>query len=158
MSKYNFYIKIAWVAIIVFCVAVFTVLGGCSDNSANRTNSVLFVNDTSRTMYHLLISESSSSSWGPNQLGDGPLAPGESIRITNISCPTEYDFKAVYNSGSSIRGTPCSYSLEQNITCGTSWQLTFEDSNLLSTAPQCRFSISPDINNDQPTLSSPLVQ
>lgn len=68
--------------------------GSSSSFESGSTGSFLVVNDSSQDLYFLYVSPSSSSSWGPDQLGTEILDPGESIEINGVPCGRDYDLKA----------------------------------------------------------------
>ncbi len=67
------------------------VIGGGEPTST--TTSITFNNRSDVTVYYLYVSPSSSSDWGPDQLGSRVLAGGESFRLNGVPCDTSYDFK-----------------------------------------------------------------
>jgi hypothetical protein len=56
------------------------------------TGTVRFVNVSDISVYYLYVSPSSTSSWGPDQLGSNVLSPGESFTLRGVPCGN-IDFK-----------------------------------------------------------------
>jgi hypothetical protein len=63
--------------------------------------SVTLINNSSQTVCYLYISPSSSSDWGPDQLGSDVIGPGNSYSITNMPFGT-YDLRAEDCSGNAL--------------------------------------------------------
>lgn len=64
-------------------------------------NTLKVVNKSTKTIYHLYLSDASSDEWGDDQFGDNEddtVAPGGSFTLTDIE-PGKYDVKLVTKSG-----------------------------------------------------------
>lgn len=79
------------------------------------------VNESSWDIYHLYVSSSQSDDWGPDQLEEDILEPGESFLIYDIPCD-DYDIMFVDEDGDRCI-------LEQQTLCrGDSiWRITDEE-------------------------------
>ncbi len=59
---------------------------------AASTGIVQFANRSDISVYYLYLSPSSSSSWGPDQLGANVLSPGETFTLRGVPCG-DVDYK-----------------------------------------------------------------
>lgn len=59
-------------------------------------------NQTTRTIYRLYVSPSTSESWGPDQLRTKTIPPGGAATFYSDYCDANYDLKAVDAAGNTI--------------------------------------------------------
>jgi hypothetical protein len=73
---------------LVMPVAVLCLLGTTTLLSSARTQtaSVTIVNNSSWEIRHLYLSPADNDNWGPDQLNENPISPGESFTLNNLSC------------------------------------------------------------------------
>jgi len=71
---------------ITLCVVLGLVLAatGCESHHHTKYGWVQVVNSSSYTIGYLYISPSSSSDWGPDQLGSYVIDPGETFTVYDI--------------------------------------------------------------------------
>ncbi|HEX8070735.1 MAG TPA: hypothetical protein VF546_12340 [Pyrinomonadaceae bacterium] len=48
--------------------------------------SINVVNNSSREIIHIYLAHADGDDWGPNQLGNASIAPGQSFTLANVSC------------------------------------------------------------------------
>lgn len=60
--------------------------------------NVVVVNDSDWDVIHLYLSVAGSNQFGPDQLGNDPLQPGENLSLNNLDCHT-YDIRVVATDG-----------------------------------------------------------
>ena len=67
---------------------VFCALAALPLLSKARTqgNNINVTNNSSRNISHLYLAAPQREDWGPDQLNDATLAPGQSFTISNVSC------------------------------------------------------------------------
>lgn len=86
-------------ALAVMAVLFLTLVGcGGSDESANESTGIKVVNNAPASIYHLYVSPTSTSNWGPDQLGTSTVpANGGSVAFT--ANPGRYDLKLIMSTG-----------------------------------------------------------
>lgn len=72
--------------------------GGRMESAGRGTAEVVIVNGSNETIFRIFMSPTRQSTWGPDQLGSGVLARGNSFRLTNIT-PGRWDIRIVDRSG-----------------------------------------------------------
>lgn len=82
-------------------VVLMLVLFGCGGGGGDDTGSLRVTNSQAVTIYHLHLSPTTSSTWGPDQLGTRTIAYGESFTVTGIPAGT-YDMKLDFYDGTYI--------------------------------------------------------
>ena len=82
------------------------------------------VNKSKWDIHHLYLSSSDERHWGPDQLGDDILEPGDSFTLTHLACD-DYDIKVVDEDGDECVIEEVELCREDSI-----WKLT--DKELLS--------------------------
>jgi hypothetical protein len=50
------------------------------------TGTIVIDNESSSTIWYLYVSASSSSDWGPDQLGSQVISPGHAYQLTDVPC------------------------------------------------------------------------
>jgi hypothetical protein len=74
--------------------------GGRMESGGRRTAEVVVINNSNETIFRIFMSPTRQRTWGPDQLGSGVLARGNSFRLTNIT-PGRWDIRIVDRSGNS---------------------------------------------------------
>jgi hypothetical protein len=74
--------------LIIICVAFIAFASLPLWSSARpQTASIKVVNNSSRTVNNLYLSQVNLDDWGPDQLpANSPIGPGQSFTITNVAC------------------------------------------------------------------------
>lgn len=67
--------------------------GGSAGEASSSVSSLRVVNQSSLTVWYLYVSPSTSSSWGPDQLGSHVISPGGTFTVNDIPCGRNYDLK-----------------------------------------------------------------
>jgi hypothetical protein len=96
---------------------------GCSGNQQDDdygTIKIINSSSSSRHIYYVYLSRSTSSSWGPDQLGSDTIAPGysHSWHTSTTSCDINYDIKVEYSDGTTKQA------LGRYIACGITTSFT----------------------------------
>ena len=60
--------------------------------------TIKIINKSKWEIHHLYLSPTSERHWGPDQLGDDVLEPGDSFTLSKIDCD-DYDIKVVDEDG-----------------------------------------------------------
>lgn len=55
-------------------------------NARARANSINVVNSSNRQIIHIYLSPPNTDAWGPEQLGNSTLSPGQSFAIADVTC------------------------------------------------------------------------
>ncbi len=71
--------------VLVALLCALVVLPMLSQASADG-NSITVTNNSSRNITHIYLAAPQREDWGPDQLNDTTLAPGQSFTISNVSC------------------------------------------------------------------------
>ena len=58
-------------------------------------NSINVTNNSSRRMLHLYLSATDIENWGPDQLNDASLRPGQSFTLSNVGCASDASVKVI---------------------------------------------------------------
>jgi hypothetical protein len=74
-----------------------TAVQGVDDGTVAPDSSVTLVNESEYAIYQMFMSPSSEPMWGPDQLGEDVLLPGESISLA-VDCDA-YDVRLVDDEG-----------------------------------------------------------
>ncbi len=80
--------------ILALGIAIVALLAASMPAVAQNHHTVTIVNASGYTFYQLKLSPSSSSVWGPDQLGSGVLFPGYQLTVPNLRSG-RYDLKVV---------------------------------------------------------------
>lgn len=82
-----------------------TVYVANTSSGANRVMDI--VNSTNMTMTHFYASNTSRSTWGPDQLGSSVLGPGRymTINFDDGTGACMFDFRARFSSGQELTAT-----------------------------------------------------
>jgi hypothetical protein len=73
--------------LIIICVALLAVAALPLLSSARTSaTSVNIVNNSSREILHVFLSQSNVNDWSANQLGDATIAPGQSFTLNTVAC------------------------------------------------------------------------
>lgn len=75
------------------CLALFTV-----PTFAASKSDVKIVNQSDWAIHHLFLSSVDDDQWGPDQLGELVIGPGETFTLRNIPCD-HYDVKLIDEEG-----------------------------------------------------------
>jgi hypothetical protein len=59
---------------------------GASSSARTVATSVNIVNNSSREIRNVYLSDVNVDNWGANQLGNSTIAPGQSFALNNIAC------------------------------------------------------------------------
>ena len=51
-----------------------------------RTNSINVVNNSNRSIIHVYLAPPGTDNWGPEQLGDAAISPGQSHVLADVAC------------------------------------------------------------------------
>ncbi len=102
-------------ALVFIALAGLVLLVGCDEAGTSDSGgggggsaSLRVNNNSSYTVWYLYVRPSTSSSWGPDQLGASTtISPGGSFLLTNIPAGINYDLRADSSSGNWTRyGVP----------------------------------------------------
>lgn len=86
-----------WGGLAALCLAVLTL--ACSGSVRYNPGGALeVINGGTRSMTQLYVTPSTSTDWGPNQLGSRPLAAGGGLVLSPMT-PGYYDVQAVFTDG-----------------------------------------------------------
>lgn len=73
--------------LIIICVALLALASLPTQMKARTSStSVSIVNNSSREIRNVYLSHVSADDWSDNQLGNGSIAPTQSVALSNISC------------------------------------------------------------------------
>ena len=76
-------------SVVLSIVALAVVIASVATLSRARAQAIgiTIVNNSSRDIRHLFLSPPDSNNWGPDQLHDSTITPGNSFTVTEVSCP-----------------------------------------------------------------------
>ena len=83
------------------CLAVLALASLGSVLWAADTSTVTITNKSSWQLDRLYMSPADSDDWGPDQLGDKVIKPGESFALTDVPC-NKWDLKLVDEDGDGL--------------------------------------------------------
>lgn len=71
-------------SVVTLCIALYAM--GAISSASTVATSVNIVNNSSREIRNVYLSDVSADNWGANQLGSSTIAPGQSFALNNIAC------------------------------------------------------------------------
>ena len=80
----------------LLAVAMLATLGRAAQ--AGDTSDVTLNNESDVAIYHMFLSPADQESWGPDQLRDHVVGPGEKALLSNVPC-NDYHLKLVDEDG-----------------------------------------------------------
>lgn len=73
-------------SLIIICVALLILAALPLVSRAQPSISVNIVNNSSREIRNVYLSQVDVDDWGANQLGDTTISPGHSFTLSNVTC------------------------------------------------------------------------
>ncbi|HWN10343.1 MAG TPA: hypothetical protein VNO50_13935 [Pyrinomonadaceae bacterium] len=71
---------------VILCTVVCALAAQPIRSRAQPATSVNIVNNSNRVISHVYLSHVSVDNWGADQLGETPVAPGQSVTLSNFAC------------------------------------------------------------------------
>lgn len=71
-------------SVVALCIALYAM--GAISSARTVATSVNIVNNSSREIRNVYLSDVNVDNWGANQLGNSTIAPGQSFALNNIAC------------------------------------------------------------------------
>ena|ERR1700730_7731190 len=86
MKTFNAVGKLLSVALSIVALAVVIASLTTVSRARAHTSAITIVNNSSREIRHLFLSPPDSDKWGPDQLHDSTITPGNSFTVADVSC------------------------------------------------------------------------
>jgi hypothetical protein len=71
-------------SVVVLCIALYAM--GAISSARTVATSVNIVNNSSRVIHNVYLSDVNVDNWGANHLGNSTIGPGQSFALNNIAC------------------------------------------------------------------------